>query len=106
VTRRAFDELLDEDGVARLAREHGNAPARVLELPATDLTGVSPRHALGARVATLSVADVAATPREEFVERAAEGATGAARSRLRTQAADVWATADRLRRLAADWRPA
>ncbi len=106
VTRRALDGLVDDSGLARLAAEHAGAPARAVDLPATDLVGISPRGPLARALAGLTVADVAATDREALVKKATAKARGAALERLREQASAVWATADRARRLAAAWQPA
>jgi hypothetical protein len=104
VTRRALEQLVDDAGLKRLADEHADAPTRVLDLPATDLMGISESGALAGRLGERTIGEIAASTREEFVATAASGTRGAARNRLRAQADEVWATADRVRRIALVWR--
>jgi len=103
VTRHALAELVDDPGMKRLADEHAGAPARVLDLAATDLMGVGAKGPLARRIDALSIGDVAGRDHDDFLATATARARGEARERLRAQAEEVWAAADRVCRLATAW---
>lgn len=95
--RESLRALLDQRGIDRLAREHGGSAARVAELPATDLAGVSPRSELGKRLGERSIGDVASLSRERFLEEVVRLSAVPARRRkeVEGQAAAVWSAARR-----------
>lgn len=99
--REALQWLLDQRGVERLAREHGDSLARATELPATDLAGISPRSELGKRVGDRTIADVAALSREEFLATTVRLSEIPARRRkeVEAQATAMWSAARRVAEL-------
>jgi hypothetical protein len=101
--RSSMEKLLDKDGVSRLEVEHSGSPTGAGNLPATAIDGVSSRSHLGKFVANMTVAEVASSSKEEFIEGVLEGVEENRKKATERQAREVWARSKRIANLAAAW---
>jgi hypothetical protein len=101
--QQELEAYLDLRGTERLEREFVGAPVRAAELPATDIRGVSPRSALGRRVAEMSIADIGAVSRDAFVSQVTEGVADSQRTAVANQAGDVWDKAKQVVDISRAW---
>jgi hypothetical protein len=93
---RELATLLDPSAVDRLEREHGGDVARAAELPATAIAGIAPDSTLARNIGEMTIGDVAALSRDEFIARAAKGGTARQGKQLEKQAAKVWDAARKM----------
>lgn len=103
IVRTAYDSLIDQHGLERLEATHVGSPAAAAELPAQSLRAVEDASAVGKLVARKTVAEVAATPKDEFVDAATKGLKGAALTSEKARAEQVWSEASRVVKLSGAW---
>jgi hypothetical protein len=102
--RERLRALLDQGGYNDLIASHAAAPVAAERLRGTDIRGVGEHSALGEKVAERSVAEIAATSREAFVDNALEGVSDAQRTAVENQARKVWDAASEIVALSRSWR--
>jgi hypothetical protein len=90
-------EAIREDAIERLrdaidpsALERLRSEAEVADLPATSIAGVSATSALGKRLSELTIGDVAAMTRAEFIAHATRDVATRRRGDVTRQADEVW----------------
>jgi hypothetical protein len=103
VVRDGLSELLDDEGLERLDRDHLAAPGAAAELPAVRLRALDPESRLAARLGRATVGEVAAMERDEVVEAASRGLRGRARQDAVDRALAAWADARRTAGVARAW---
>jgi hypothetical protein len=84
-TRERLRDTIDPSALGRLRDEED-----VAELPATSIAGVSATSDLGKRLTGMTVGDVGAMTRDEFVEHATREVTARRRKQAARQAEEVW----------------
>jgi len=104
VVRGGLQELVSMRGLERLDETHAGAPGAATELPAKDIGGVGTRSPLLATLGDRKIADLAATPKEEFVAEAVKGVPQAKRKAITADAEEVWTRASRIASLSESWR--
>ena len=104
VMRSSLRDILDETGMEHLQEEYAGSPAFVPNLPAIDISGISPRSKFGKRLAKMTVRDVAGMSRSEFVAMALESVSQRQQKAVTRQAREIWARAARADRLSQVWQ--
>jgi hypothetical protein len=104
VVSQGLADLLDEDGLTSLEKNHLGAPEASAELSAKYLRGLSPASRLGKKVGGLSIAEIAAQPVDEFIKKALAGEPERNKTALENQAREVWNSAARVMRLGETWK--
>ena len=84
-TRIRLRDTIDESALNELREDQ-----EVASLPATSIAGVSTSSALGRRLENMTVGDVGAMSREEFVDHATHDVAARRRRQAERQAEEIW----------------
>jgi hypothetical protein len=103
-THLALAEVLDLSGTERLMTDFANAPAAAAKLSVIAIRGVGPRSALGQKLASMTIAEVASTDREAFIASALEGVSARQKTAVANQAGEVWDNAQKVVSISRNWR--
>lgn len=102
--RAGLELLLDTRGVEQWDKNFGGSPAAVDKLPVTSLKSVSTRSLPGTKLSALTIADLAAMPRADFLAETLENVPDARRKEVEQKAAEIWTRATRVANLSQAWR--
>lgn len=103
--RARLEDLLDNRGMKRLEEGHAGFPGAASSLRAVDLQGIAQDSPVGKKLASKTVAEVAAVRRESFVEEMSKGIRSKSqRTRVAREAGDIWDRAARATELSKAWQ--
>ena len=103
VARKGLEQLLDQEGLDRLDRDHAGAPASAVKLDAVRLYGVGATSPLGKALAEMRVGDLLEKDLEAVLEPLLSEVPEGRQKVLRKQAREVWRRAERVVRVSRAW---